>query len=292
MQSANKWSPGAALSLSAIIILAVSVRVFYLDTLEPFVDESFHLRFSSQGHFLIDLIHGFKVIGYLIFYPTAIFADDALLSTRLLVSIFGVGTAIGVFMATKELSNWKSAAIAGVIWAVLPYVVLHDRLALHDPFISFFQAWSFFFTAFGLKRQRMKMVCLGGLFMGLASITKITALAGLALIFFMSLAIPNRKKDYLKSGMIFFIGMAIPFIFLIPQFIDTFDGFRLYLENFTGVPKDASNIANMEVSDFGIERFQHNLSLVIEWISVYNGYAFCALASLSIIVVFLKPSKL
>jgi len=93
------------LFLLIVIIAAASLRLFGLDTLEPFIDEGLHLNWSMSGQFLIDLKHGFKVLGYIIFYPTATWADNALWATRLLVAVLGVGSAIGVFMAANALAG-------------------------------------------------------------------------------------------------------------------------------------------------------------------------------------------
>lgn len=176
--------------VGAVLLLAAAPRLVNLPALPPFIDEGGHLyeaRDYTTWTLLDRLRHG-KMFGFVVFYPTAQYADDPLIATRALVATLGVLTTLGVMLLVRRLSTTFAAVVAGTLWATMPYVVFHDRMALHDPLIACFVVWSTFVLAVALDRSSRGLAMTAGALMALAILTKISAVLAMALPLFVVVA--------------------------------------------------------------------------------------------------------
>lgn len=108
---------------------------------------------------------------------------DPLLAGRAVSGFCGLATIIGVGLAAYLLfSNKKIAFFSSVIWAVLPYGIFFDRLALADGMLAMFVVWTFVFSYLAINLLRLDMAMLAGFALGFAWLTKSPAIFSFILI--------------------------------------------------------------------------------------------------------------
>jgi hypothetical protein len=294
----NRFTKGAAsfkgapnpamLWLAAIMAVAALLRLANLDTLGPFADEYYHAFGAMNRSFMVDAVLGGKVLGYIIFYPTALLSHDKLYWLRALVALLGVGATAGVFMAALELGGLLCAVISGMMWALAPYIVFHDRMALHDPIENFFLAWFFFFMirAFG-KGIRINFA-IAGVSLVLAVATKFIAFIGLLWIALMAFAFDNALSSIRRMALYLALMLAIPISFVAIHMYRHLDDFTCYTASFLGLGGGCAGEAP-PIRLF--ERLAVNFSKLHLWLTGYNGTIFIAILSVSVALAFARPTR-
>ncbi|MBI4666704.1 MAG: glycosyltransferase family 39 protein [Nitrospinae bacterium] len=289
IKEANSKTLAAVFLIAA---LAISFRVFNLGILGPFIDESIYIERAAMANFTSEVTVGFKVLGYALFYPTAHFADNALTATRMFIALLGAGTAIGIFFATRSLAGTASGMVAGIIWALMPFVVFHDRLAIHDPIICFFLAWAlFFFSISGSAKTPVPAVA-GGVALGLAVITKVTAMVGLFFIFFILMAQRAQPRRVLRLALIAIPSAMVPLLIVLPKALANADVYMDFLHMFIGGGDDSGSAEPLTLKRFWEERLILNSSLLYSRLSIFNGGAFIGLMALTGIWSVAKPTRI
>ncbi|RJR15514.1 hypothetical protein C4579_02060 [Candidatus Microgenomates bacterium] len=178
-------------------------RLYNLHILPLFTDETIYIywaKFISTFHsnFFISVADGkppllIWLIGiFLQFVP-----QDAYWFAGRMVSVFaGWGTMIGIYALSYRLFSNKSAAVASaVLYILLPFTLFYDRLALFDSLLTTMLLWSLYFgIRFGQDLKTRDAVFTGS-FLGLAFLTKPTALIYWGLMpFVIFLSIPQPRK--------------------------------------------------------------------------------------------------
>ncbi|HSV95036.1 MAG TPA: glycosyltransferase family 39 protein [Spirochaetia bacterium] len=181
------------------------LRLSKLNNIPVFVDEAIYIRWSQimktesslrflpqtdgkQPLFMWSTIPFFKV------------SDDPLVAGRLVSVATGFGTFLGLgFLSFVLFRNFLIVALTLLTFAVLPFSVFFDRMALADSMLAMFGVWSISLSVLFSKTQRLDHAMLLGFFIGGGLLTKSPAIffyfwLVLALVFFC------RPKDYnLKS---------------------------------------------------------------------------------------------
>lgn len=196
-------SPKFLISLTlllVIIFIAAFLRFVNLNSLPIFVDEAIYIRWAQvmraeptlrflplsdgkQPLFMWAIISGFKIF------------NDPLIAGRAISILSGLGTIVGIFFLSHQLfrSN-KVALMASTMYAISPYGVFFDRLALVDSMLAMWGVWTLLFSLITVKTRRLDAAMFTGLFLGAAFITKSPAL-----FFFISLPFSllffRRDKD-------------------------------------------------------------------------------------------------
>jgi 4-amino-4-deoxy-L-arabinose transferase-like glycosyltransferase len=121
---------------AGILILAAVIRFTHLNLLPVFVDESIYLRWAqvmraeSTLRFL-PLSDGKQPLFMWMVIPFMKLISDPLLAGRVFSALCGLFTTVGIGVAGFILfSNIKLALSASLLWAVIPYAVFFDRMAL------------------------------------------------------------------------------------------------------------------------------------------------------------------
>src|SRR3990167_11294736 len=129
-----------------LIILAIGLflRIVKLTYLPVFVDEAIYIRWSqimineATLRFL-PLSDGKQ--------PLFMWADmaflklfaDPLFAGRFLSTVTGLGTLVGIYVSSYYLfKSPKVSLLAGLLYALSPFAVFFDRLALVDSMLSMF----------------------------------------------------------------------------------------------------------------------------------------------------------
>ncbi|HVU17535.1 MAG TPA: glycosyltransferase family 39 protein [Candidatus Didemnitutus sp.] len=118
--------------------VAIAVRWYRLDHLEPFVDEGANILTSLDAR-IRDVFHpleqGRPLLEWL-FRPAPWLPGDLLWASRSMTALAGLATMASLAYTLAKLAG-RQAALWGLwLWALLPVAVWHERLALQDPFVT------------------------------------------------------------------------------------------------------------------------------------------------------------
>jgi hypothetical protein len=163
------------------VAVAAWLRVRGHGDLDPFTDEGANILTALDPRVRTafePLEQGRPWLVYL-FRPAGWFPAEALAVARLMSASAGLLT-MGALGWTLHRLGGHRAALAGLwLWAVLPFAVWHERLALQDPFVTALLAGSLALLVAGLPAgRRWAWLGAGGLF-GVALLLKISAVLAL-----------------------------------------------------------------------------------------------------------------
>src|SRR3990167_1596069 len=138
--------------------------------------------------------------------------SDPLIGSRLVSVFAGFGSIIGIYLLAKELFSEKVAKIAAVLYLILPFTLLYDKLALFDSLLTMFGIYAVFFTVKMIKEPKLDNALLAGFAIGAAMITKSTGNFFLYLLPFSVVLFDFSKKDW-KQKLTRWIGFsAVTFV--------------------------------------------------------------------------------
>jgi len=98
--------------------------------------------------------------------------SDPLIASRLVSVFAGFGSIIGIYLLAKELFSEKVAKIAAVLYLILPFTLLYDKLALFDSLLTMFGIYAVFFAVKMVKKPKLDISLLNGFAIGASLITK------------------------------------------------------------------------------------------------------------------------
>lgn len=197
-----------------LILVLFSIRFYHLTILPVFADEAIYIRWAQvmkaeETLRFLPLSDGKQPLFMWIVIPFLKFIQDPLFAGRVVSVLSGFGTLIGIFVASmllfksppshnaSEGQGIKVGLIASFVYAVSPYAVFFDRLALSDSMLSMFGVWTFVFAYLTVTTMRLDFAMLAGFALGGAWLTKSPALF-FVLLLPMLLLFSDRKK-YLFS---------------------------------------------------------------------------------------------
>lgn len=206
------------LGLIVIILIGLGIRIFNLTSLPIFCDEAIYIRWaqimrSESTLRFLPLSDGKQPLFMWIMIPFLKVISNPLIAGRIVSVFTGMGTLIGIFALTKLLfKSFKVSLIAAFIYAIFPFSVFYDRLALADSMLSFFGVWILIFSILAVKFKRLDLAMILGFFLGGAWLTKSPALY-FSLLIPLSLVFVKSKKDLIKTSLIliptYLIGFGI-----------------------------------------------------------------------------------
>ncbi len=155
----RKWV--VALSILVVAVCAV-LRTYNLLVLPIFTDEATYLRWSAEIFdrrtaisLFIPVADDGKQPMYIWLATGAMFmTSDPLLAGRIVLVVTGTLSVIGTILAGRWLEDHLLGLIAGFLYAIVPYVLFFDRMALADGIVSSTAIWSFGLGVFLVTRAR------------------------------------------------------------------------------------------------------------------------------------------
>lgn len=196
------------------VLVLFSIRFYNLTILPVFADEAIYIRWSQvmkaeETLRFLPLSDGKQPLFMWVVIPFLKFIQDPLFAGRFVSVLSGLGTLIGVFTASLLLFKTKKIAlIASTIYALSPYSVFFDRLALSDSMLSMFGVWTFVFAYLTVTTMRFDFAMLAGFALGGAWLTKSPAL-------FFALLLPSLwlfAKSYKAVPRQMFLSLVTVFI--------------------------------------------------------------------------------
>ena len=200
------------LSLSFIFVFTFIIRVFNLTHFPIFADEAIYIRWAQimraePGLRFLPLSDGKQPLFMWVMIPFLKIFSDPLFAGRILSVFTGLGTLIGIAFLSFELSKSKWVTlVSSFFYAISPFTVFFDRMALVDSMLSFFGVWALYFSVLTVRKLRFGFAILAGFALGGALLTKSPSL-------FFSLLLPTtflladwgkgRKKNFILSLKLF-----------------------------------------------------------------------------------------
>ncbi|OGM19085.1 hypothetical protein A2686_00795 [Candidatus Woesebacteria bacterium RIFCSPHIGHO2_01_FULL_38_10] len=174
--------------LVGIIFIGFFLRIFRLTFLPVFGDEAIYIRWAQVMRAeptlrFLPLSDGKQPLFMWMVIPFLKIISNPLFAGRLVSLLTGLGTLTGTFILTYLLfENKKQALISSFLYAISPFSLFFDRLALVDSMLSFFGIWALIFAIITVKKIRLDSAMLAGFSLGGALLTKSPAIFFTALM--------------------------------------------------------------------------------------------------------------
>lgn len=178
-----------AAQLGLVYLFALWLRVNNLSSLPIFTDEAIYLRWAADiwdqrtfvSLFIPIMDDGKQPLHIWLAMLAMRLFEDPLIGGRMVSVVAGVASCFGVGMAGRWLAGSSAGLIAALLYAVVPFTLVFDRMALADSLLNAASIWAFALSIFVASRasdRRWAVVAgLGaGLALGAALWTKLTAL--------------------------------------------------------------------------------------------------------------------
>lgn len=205
-----KWT---AIGLVAIVGIAFAIRFINLTILPIFVDEAIYVRWAQVMAAeptlrFLPLSDGKQPLYMWILMFLIKYFTDPLFIGRLLSIGTGIGTLLGIFTFSYLLFKNKVVSLfSSFLYAISPFSVFFDRMALVDSMLSMFGIWTAIFGYLTAKYKRLDFAMIAGFALGFASLTKSPAI-------FIALLLPtfyilNSWKGMWRLGITYIIAFVM-----------------------------------------------------------------------------------
>jgi len=161
-----------------MIVVFFLLRLVNLTILPIFADEAIYLRWSQVMRTeptlrFLPLSDGKQPLFMWLTIPFLKIFTNPLVSGRILSALAGLGSLIGLFLLSWELfKNKWLALVTSFFYAIVPFFVFFDRLALVDSLLAMFGIWLAWLSLRLARFVRLDLALITGIVLGLALITK------------------------------------------------------------------------------------------------------------------------
>ncbi len=195
-------------------------RFYNLLLLPLFTDESIYIYWakvisSTHSQWFISLTDGKPpLLIWMISFFLSLFPDDWYLLAGRLPSVFAGLIALIAITKTAELlfSSRRAGIIAGILYIFCPMTLFYDRMALFDSMLTAMLLVSVYFALRTGKERELKDAVLWGFFLGLAFLSKPTALVFLPLTILaagMGMPFPKLRMKWQKISVLSVLAILI-----------------------------------------------------------------------------------
>ncbi len=188
------------IAITGILALAIFLRTYNLLSVPIFADEAIYVRWAQvmraeQTLRFLPLSDGKQPLFMWTVMPFLKVFTDPLIAGRMVSVFSGMLTAIGIFLLSLRLFKSRTGAlIASLLYAVSPFSVFFDRMALVDSMLTAFGVWSLYFGVLAAQTLRPDFAMLTGFALGAAWLTKSPA------VFFVVLLPTTLLVSYWPKG--------------------------------------------------------------------------------------------
>lgn len=189
------------LSGAGIIAAFLFTRLYQLSNLPIFTDEAIYTRWAQIARYdaswrFISLTDGKQPSFVWAQMVMMKFINDPLLAGRMVSVVAGLLTMLGIFFLTREVfKNNKIAIVAALIFALYPFAIVYDRMALYESMMSMFFVWALFLQILLVRTLRLDIALLLGMVLSGAVLTKSSGFLAIYLMPVLILLFPFYKKN-------------------------------------------------------------------------------------------------
>ncbi len=207
----SKTTKPLLLFLLAVVVF-FALRLPSITRIPVFVDEAIYIRWSQvmrnePSLRFLPLSDGKQPLFMWATMPSLKIFHDPLVAGRM-VSVFAglLSFAAIAFLVYIVTNNLFLAALSTLIYALLPFSVFFDRLALADSLLSAFGLWSLGLGILLVKKTRLDLALLLGFALGFGLITKSPAIFFYLWQPFLFLAFFDFKSTQVKKRLLKLLG--------------------------------------------------------------------------------------
>lgn len=196
-----------------VFISYFATRLINLTIIPIFTDEAIYtywaqVALNDPANRFISLEDGKQPLFIWLAAIAQIFISDPLVATRLVSVFSGFAATIGIYLLTRNLFNVRAAKLASLLYIILPFTLLYDRMALFDSLLTMLGIYAVLFTVKLAKDPRLDNSILAGFTIGLSMITKSSGSFFLYLMPFSLLLFNFKDKSY-RANLIKLAGLAL-----------------------------------------------------------------------------------
>src|SRR3990167_3837892 len=216
------FRPWESIFWTGIVFSYFFTRLVNLKLIPIFTDEAIYtywaqVALNDPAQRFISLVDGKQPFFIWLAAILQKFIADPLIASRLVSVFAGFGSMIGIYLLGKELLSEKVAKIAAVVYLILPFTLLYDKLALFDSLLTMFGIYAVFFTVKMIREPKLDNALLTGFAIGAAMITKSTGNFFLYFLPFSLVLFDFSEKDWKQkltrwigySALVFVMAQAI-----------------------------------------------------------------------------------
>ncbi len=274
-----------------IIVLYFFTRLYNILGLPIFTDEAIYVRWAQiasndAAWRFISLTDGKQPMFIWIGMILIKLIHDPLLAGRVVSVIAGFVSMVGLFFLTSEIfKNRKIGVLSSFLYALYPFSLVYDRMALYDSLVAMFIIWSLFFEVLLVRYMRLDLALILGMIIGGGMLTKTNANFAFILLPFLLLFIDYKQKEWKqKVGKLFVFSLAALFIANAMYAI-------LRLSPFFHIIEAKNYVFIYPLSEWLMHPFDnvfHNLLVLFEWLVTYATFPFLLVVLSSF---FVGPAK-
>ncbi len=203
--------------LVLILLVGFVIRIYNLTIIPVFADEAIYIRWAQVMGAeptlrFLPLSDGKQpFFMWVLMFIVRRFTDPLFIS-RLTSVFYGMATIVGIFTASFLLfKNHKVSLVASLIYALSPFAIFFDRMALVDSMLSMFGIWTFVFAIITAKTKRIDAAMVTGFLLGFAMLTKSPAVFFMVMLPTTWLLTKINFKNLLKLSGLALISYLIAF---------------------------------------------------------------------------------
>jgi 4-amino-4-deoxy-L-arabinose transferase-like glycosyltransferase len=274
-QPARRSDPYLLIAV-AILMVAFALRAVDLTRLPLYFDEMQYISRAQlvlQGHPYVGDIRKFAFYQFLSLYqPTG---PESPWITRAVAAVMGTLTAAACIGLGRVLADRRAGLAAGLLYALLPFAVFHDRTTLVEPLQAALLALSLALMVRLARRPRLWTALGIGLLLGWAYLSKISTLPYLALPPLAALLLGrSRKKALPLSALSVLIALGV----ILPVYQQIV---RALAPRYTLLTLLANPVIGIANGTGGAPTLARDLRDYAEIMRMYAGYVVIGLVALS-----------
>lgn len=165
-----------------IVILFFLIRLVNLTIIPVFADEAIYIRWAQIMRDeptlrFLPQSDGKQPLFMWATIPALKFSPDPLFAGRITSVLSGFGTLIGIaLLAWYFFRSVRVSLFASFLYALSPFAVFFDRMALIDSMLAMFGVWTLFFASITARRLSLDTAMLTGFALGGGLLTKSPAI--------------------------------------------------------------------------------------------------------------------
>ncbi len=207
--------------LILIFCIFAFLRFAKIYSVPVFVDEAIYVRWSQvmkaeASLRFLPMSDGKQPLFMWSTIPFLKFISDPLVAARTLSTFAGFGSMVGLsFLAYLFFNSLPISLLTGLLYAITPFTVFFDRMALADSLLAMFGIWSLVFFKKFLDKRSLDWAMLTGFALGGGLLTKSPAIIFYLWISLAGIFLINIKKENQKTLLTLILGFV--YIFIISQ---------------------------------------------------------------------------